>query len=265
MYEEHWSLKELPFENVPDPRFFYTSTEHEEALLRLRYAISRRKGAIMLTGEVGCGKTLLSRVLTVELAEGSYEIALIPNPTMNPSDLIREILYQLGREKSSSSKAELLESLNDELLKNMERGKETIIIVDEAQAIEDTHTLEELRLLLNFQLNDRFLMTLTLIGQPELRGKIKRIPQLDQRIAIRYHLRPLSLEETARYIHSRLQVAGGSQEIFKQEAIDLVYSYTQGVPRKINNVCDMALLVGYSARANQIDERILSNVIEEFK
>lgn len=265
MYEEYWSLKGLPFENVPDPRFFYTSAEHEEALLRLRYAISRRKGAIMLTGEVGCGKTLLSRVLTMELPEGRYEVAMIPNPTMSPSDLIKEILYQLGRESSASSKAELLQCLNDELLKNMERGKETLIIVDEAQAIEDVHTLEELRLLLNFQLNDRFLMTLTLIGQPELKGMIKKIPQLDQRIAIRYHLRPLNLQETGNYVHFRLKAAGASREIFTKEATGLIYSYTQGVPRKINNVCDLALLVGYSARADQIDGRILSGVIDEFK
>lgn len=265
MYEEYWSLKGLPFENVPDPRFFYTSTEHEEALLRLRYAISRRKGAIMLTGEVGCGKTLLSRILTMELPEGKYEIALIPNPTMDPSDLIKEILYQLGQESASSSKAELLQSLNGELLKNMERGKETLIIVDEAQAIEDIHTLEELRLLLNFQLNDRFMMTLILMGQPELKGKIKKTPQLDQRIAIRYHLKPLDFQETGNYIHFRLKIAGASKEIFTKEALESIYSYTQGVPRKINNVCDLALWVGYGSRADRIDERIVASVIEEFQ
>ncbi|OGG56872.1 MAG: hypothetical protein A3F84_10810 [Candidatus Handelsmanbacteria bacterium RIFCSPLOWO2_12_FULL_64_10] len=257
MYREHWGLKELPFENVPDPRFFYPSPEHQEALMRLFYAVNNRKGAAMLTGEVGCGKTILSRTLVQDLSTDRYEVGLVANPSLPPLDFLREILYQLGMESSSTSKIDLLHALNDVVVRNLNAGKDTVILIDEAQAIDDEATLEELRLLLNFQLNERFLLTLILIGQPELREKVGRIRQLDQRIAIKYHLGPLSLEETHKYILYRLEKAGLQKEIVSPEAFTLIHRLTHGIPRDINNLCDLSLLLGFSGGAREIDLQLV--------
>jgi general secretion pathway protein A len=253
VYREHWGLKELPFENVPDPRYFYPSPEHQEALMRIFYAVNNRKGAAMLTGEVGCGKTILSRTLIQDLSGDRYEVGLVANPSLSPLDFLREILYQLGVESNSSSKLDLLHALNDLVVKNLNAAKDTVILIDEAQAIEDEATLEELRLLLNFQLNERFLLTLILVGQPELREKVGRIRQLDQRIAIKYHLGPLSPEETRKYILYRLEKAGAQKEILSPEGFSLIHRNTHGIPRDINNLCDMCLLLGFGSGAHELD------------
>ncbi|MBI4594912.1 MAG: AAA family ATPase [Candidatus Tectomicrobia bacterium] len=265
MYEAYWGLKGLPFENVPDPKFFYATAEYEEALVRMNYAVSRRKGAAMLTGEVGCGKTLLSRIFIQNLPNDSYEVALITNPAMSPLDFIKEVVCQFGIETKSSSKSELLQILNTTLLKNMEQEKNSTLIIDEAQAIEDVNTFEELRLLLNFQLNDCFLLTLIFLGQPELKEQVRKIPQLDQRIAMKYHLRPLDLDSVSKYISFRLGKVGAEKAIFSQKAVEYVYQFTQGIPRKINNLCDLALLVGSSSKMKMIEEPIILKLIDEFR
>ena len=262
MYLEYWDFKEYPFENVPDPKFMYYSEKHEEALVRLIYAAKRKKGAALLTGDVGCGKTVLSKVFIQQLPEDKYDIGLITNPTLEPSDFLKEILYQLGLHPDTNSKADLLNILNEKMLENMKQDKTTLLIIDEAQLI-SKQTFEEIRLLLNFQLNDRFLLTLILIGQPELRDIVRGIKQLDQRIGIRYHLSPLNFEETVKYIAFRLQRAGLTRGIFTRQAVDEVYNYSQGVPRKINNVCDMSLLIGFSSKKKVIDSKIIKNVIED--
>ncbi|MBI3827511.1 MAG: AAA family ATPase [Candidatus Rokubacteria bacterium] len=172
MYEAYWSLTEPPFDNSPNPRFFYLSPEHEEALLRLVYAVRQRKGCAMLTGEYGCGKTTLSRALIQRLEAERYEIGLLTNPSWTPIDFFREILYQLGTETQERGKPELLHQLNDVFFRNYQAGRDTVVIVDEAQLIEDA-VFEELRLLLNFQTDDRFLVTLLLIGSPELAAKVR--------------------------------------------------------------------------------------------
>ncbi len=265
MYEKYWGLNELPFENVPDPRFLYRSTQHDEALMRLLYAVKAQKGAAMLSGDVGCGKTTVSRAFVQELSCEEYEVGIIANPSLAALDFLKEILYQLGIEKTSESKPELLRILNDALLKNLAQKKKTVLIVDDAQAIEDVVTFEELRLLLNFQLNDQFLLNLVLIGQPELRDKVVRIPQLDSRISIRYHLRPMDLKDTAQYILFRLKVAGMQRNIFTKESIENIYDYTGGVPRRINNICDLSLLVGFTKKIELIDSKIIQQLIDDAK
>jgi len=265
LYEKYWGLNILPFENVPDPRFFYRSSQHEEALMRLVYATKAQKGAAMLAGEIGCGKTTLSRVFIQELASDEYEIGPIANPCLSPTDFLREILYQLGVEKSVEGKTEMLHMLNDKMLDNLNNGKKTIVIIDEAQAIESETTLEELRLLLNFQLNEKFLMTLILIGQPEFRERVTSIKQLDSRISIRYHLKHLDLNDTIKYIIFRLKVAGLKKNIITKEAVEKIYLYTKGVPREINNICDLALLDGFSTEAELINTKIIQKLIEDTK
>lgn len=262
MYLEYWGFEKYPFENVTDPEFMYYSQEHEEALLRLFYTAKRKKGAALLTGEIGCGKTLLSKVFIQQLPEAEYDVGFMINPTLEPLEFLKEILNQLGLNPDTNSKGDILDLLNKKMLDNMKLNKTTLLIIDEAQ-LAYSETFEEMRLLLNFQSNDRFLLTLILIGQPELGDIIKGIEQLNQRIAIRYHLNPLNFEETIKYIAFRLKKSGLTKNIFTRQALDEVYQYSQGIPRKINNVCDISFLMGFGAKAKSIDSRIIKEAIED--
>jgi general secretion pathway protein A len=263
MYETYWELSEPPFDNSPNPKFFYLSPEHEEALVRLVYTVRHRKGCGMLTGEYGCGKTTLSRALIQRLEAERYEIGLLTNPRWNATDFLREALYQLGVETSEKSKPELLHMLNDVFFRHYREGRDTVIIVDEAQLLDDEGVFEELRLLMNFQTDDRFLVTLLLIGSPELREKVRRLKHLDQRITIRYHLNTLDDAHTSAYVAHRLKMAGRTAPIFTEEAVKLIFDFTRGTPREINNLCDVALLVGYTKRVKEINERIVAEVIKD--
>lgn len=254
-YETYWKLTALPFENVPDPKFYFPAPMHEEALHRLLYGVQTRKGAVMLTGEIGCGKTLLSRELSLHLAGQQYDMALIANPSFGVEDFLTEILYQLGIEPTKT-KVQLLHLLNERLLDNYKKGKQTIIVVDEAQAIPDDQVFEELRLLLNFQLNDRFLVTLVLMGQPELNERVTALKQFAQRIAIKYHLGGFSQEETAQYVDFRLKAAHCQREVFTKDALTVVFQRSGGIPRNINRLCDLCLLIGSMDRATNIDRTI---------
>jgi len=263
MYEAYWELSEPPFDNSPNPKFFYLSPEHEEALVRLVYTVRHRKGCGMLTGEYGCGKTTLSRALIQRLEAERYEIGLLTNPRWNATDFLREALYQLGVETTEKSKPDLLHVLNDLFFRNYREGRDTVIIVDEAQLLDDEGVFEELRLLMNFQTDDRFLVTLLLIGSPELREKVRRLKHLDQRITIRYHLNTLDAAHTSAYIAHRLKMAGRTQPIFTEEAVKLIFDFTRGTPREINNLCDVALLVGYTKRMKEVGEKIVAEVIKD--
>ena len=263
MYEEYWGLREKPFENTPNPRFFYHSREHEEAFARLVYAIRERKGAAMISGEYGCGKTLLGRALMAELSDSRYEVAVLSNPKLSASQFLKEVVHQLGWNGGSNDKVTLMHTLNEILYGNFRRDKETVILIDEAQAIPDEEVFEEIRLLLNFQLNDRFLLTLLLLGQPELREKVEKIPQLSQRIAIRYHLKSLTYPETQTYVKHRLKIAGAYYDMFDDQSYPLLFEFTGGVPRKINNLCDLCLFEGLGERATRIGGTIVKNVIED--
>jgi general secretion pathway protein A len=263
MYEAYWELSEPPFDNSPNPKFFYLSPDHEEALVRLVYTVRHRKGCGMLTGEYGCGKTTLSRALIQRLEAERYEIGLLTNPRWNATDFLREALYQLGVETPEKSKPELLHMLNDLFFRNYREGRDTVIIVDEAQLLDDEGVFEELRLLMNFQTDDRFLVTVLLIGSPELREKVRRLKHLDQRITIRYHLNTLDAAHTSAYVAHRLKMAGRTTPIFTDEAVKLIFDFTRGTPREINNLCDVALLVGYTKRVREVSERIVAEVIKD--
>jgi general secretion pathway protein A len=262
MYLEYWGLKKYPFENVPDPNFMFYSTEHEEALSRIIYGLERNKGAILLTCEIGCGKTMLSRVLIQKLTDDKFDIGLIANPSLEPTEFLIEAVYQLGISATSNAKTDILRALNNKLLENANNNKNTILIIDEGQAIYKD-TFEEIRMLLNFQMNDRYLLNLILMGQPELRDTIREIRQLDQRIAIRYHLNPLGDKETKQYILFRLEKAEVKKNIFSDEAFEEIYHYSGGIPRKINNICDLALLIGFGEKAKIIDKKIVSKVLKD--
>lgn len=264
MYTDYWNLREKPFELTPDPQYVYYSKEHEEALMRLIYTIRDLKGAMLLTGLYGCGKTILSRVFLNELIGSKYEVALITNPRLTARELLSEIIYQLGGgNPNTDSKAKLLRMFNEIIYANLNIGKETVIVIDEAQAIENIDTFEELRLLLNFQQNDRFLITLILIGQSELRKRLKELPQLKQRLMIEYHLNPLDEQDTRRYIEHRLKIAGAKQPIFDSKAKKMIYRYSSGTPRIINGISDMALLEAYLQNKEIIDESVIKKVVND--
>ncbi|HST09595.1 MAG TPA: AAA family ATPase [Terriglobales bacterium] len=260
-YTTYWGLRTFPFENVPDPRFYVPCYQHDAAHRWLSYGIQARKGLLLLTGDIGCGKTLLSRRLIVGLAPAQYDIALVANPALSPSELLDEVLSQFGL-ASVPSKTGRLQTLNDRLELNEQQGITSVLVVDEAQAIESVQAFEELRLLTNFQLNDRFLLTIVLIGQPELRHRVAEIPQLNQRIAVRAHLAPFTAEETASYISARMGAATQRTDVFTKEAIAGIYEQSKGIGRLINALCDQCLFAGAVEKASQIDDRLVQQAAQ---
>ncbi len=264
MYEEYWGLKEKPFENTPDPKFFYSSSQHEEALARMLYTVREFKGSGLLTGVYGCGKTLLARALLKELQKDVYKVAIINNPKLDELEMLRMIAYNLGSYDLPTRKADVLIKLETIFKENLMDAKKTVIIIDEAHSIEDNNIFEEIRLLLNYQLEEKFLVTILLLGQPELKEKIENIKQLNQRIAMRYHLTSLNQKETEEYISHRLKIAQAKQNPFLPEAIQLIYQHSGGIPRRINHICDTTLLSAMGAELKTIDKSFVQEVMESF-
>lgn len=265
MYEAYWGLQEPPFSLTPDPRFLYLSRGHEDALMMLHYAITRNKGAAMLCGDIGLGKTTVSRKLLEYLDPNQFKIVLIVNPILTPVQIMQEILSQLGTESQSRNRQVLVQLIHDVLIGMYERGQRVVLIIDEAHLIRSTATLEELRLLLNCQMNDQFLINLLLLGQLELKPKLDKVPALQQRIAIRYTIKPLDVQETGAMIEHRLRTAGytGEQSPFTPDAIYEVHKFSQGVPRLISQAADNALLIGSMQKAKRIDGYTMHAVLDE--
>ena len=258
-YTMYWGLQTLPFDNVPDPRFYVPCSQHDTAHKWLSYGIQTRKGMLLLTGDIGCGKTLLSRRLIIGMSPDQYDVALVANPALSPSELLDEVLSQFGLDLVRS-KTGRLQTLNERLQSNAQRGINSVLVVDEAQAIESVKGFEELRLLTNFQLNDRFLLTVVLIGQPELRHRVAGIPQLNQRIAVRAHLGPFTPEETTSYITARMGAVTHRTDVFTKEAMAVIYELSKGIGRLVNALCDQCLFAGEIEKASQIDARIVQRV-----
>ena len=265
MYTSYWGLSVPPFENVPSQELFYESPQHEEALVRLVYAVEHKKGLAVLTGEVGSGKTTISRVLFDYLNNDGFEVVTIVNPTLSPVDLYRAILMKLGEPVEEDSKTILLNRLADRLTQNTENDINTILIIDEAHLIKDRAILEELRMMLNLQHNNQFLITLLLIGQPALAANLASLKPLKERVAIRYDLKPLDFVDTARYILYRLKQCGAQRGIFTKAALEPLYTYSKGVPLKINNLCERSLLIGMMNNSRVVNAVVVKEAIEDMK
>jgi len=236
----------MPFNVTPDPKFLFLSPTHQDALSHLRYGIEEKKGFIVLTGEVGCGKTTICRTLLNELDENNCETILILNPRINEEQLIVNILRELG-EPIPENSADLMGHLNDALLQRISRGKDLVMIIDEAQNL-SFEVMEQIRLLSNLETDDQKLLQIIMLGQPELKARLreKRLRQLKQRVLVYYDLFPLNLLETEAYIQHRLSLAGGmGRPRFTGPAVRKIHKKTQGTPRLINNLCDKALLSAY--------------------
>ncbi|MFH1398061.1 MAG: AAA family ATPase [Candidatus Omnitrophota bacterium] len=273
MYESYWCLKEKPFQNTPDSNYLYLSGQHEDALMKLSYVVAQDLGCGLLTGVFGCGKTLLGRVVVNGLGKDRYASAFVNCLTASePAELLRAIVRSLSPQSLPEKKTEimadsLLEKLNNILLDNIRDGKRNIIIVDEAHTIEDPRIFEQLRMILNFQQEDKFLLTLLIFGQPELKDKVTISKPLEQRIAVRCHLNPFSEEDVGKYILHRLKISGRpdpSAEVFTKEAIKFIAKYSGGIPRRINTLCDLVLMTGFAKKANQIDQDLVELAIKDF-
>lgn len=264
MYLKHWKLKHFPFENVGNPAYFFETDCTRDIMDDLQDAIARRKGAILLTGEIGCGKTTLIEHFLLGLDEKKYDIALITYPCFEPLEMLREINMQLGLQPEADDRNTLLHTLQHRLAENAAEGRDTLICIDEAQSIPSITTFEELRLLLNFKVPDKFLLTLIFVGQPELKRKINKLPQLKQRISLHLHLGPLSEQDTTRYMLHRLDAAGSRRCILTRQAVDTVYQQTRGVPRRINHLADRCLLQGMRSGALLLDRRLVRETMKRY-
>jgi general secretion pathway protein A len=265
MYQAYWGLQKPPFANVPTQQLFYRSPQHEEALSRLLYVIEHQRGVAMLTGEVGCGKTTVTKSLMKYLDPERYRFYLLSNPALEPLDLIKSILLQIGQAVQNGSKPVLLNQLQQVLSRHTDQGTRTVLAIDEAHVIVDQATLDEVRMLLNLQLNEQFLITLILLGQPPLLERIDKLQPLKERISVKYTLAPLDMPNALKYIVFRLKCAGASRGLFTNESIERIYEYSRGIPLRINNLCDRCLLIGYMRRAQVVDSRIVGDAIDDLQ
>jgi general secretion pathway protein A len=247
MYHAHYGFLRSPFEMTPDPAFLWMSDAHREGLATLVYGVQARKGFVLLTGEVGTGKTTLLHALLAQLDRNTLA-AFIFNPRLEPLDFFRMLFDELGIETPCSSKAEFLIALNRFLIERLQQDRPTLLIIDEAQQL-SAEMLEEVRLLSNLETPVSKLLQIILVGQPELAEMLARpeLRQLRQRIVLRHELRPFTRDETATYVHERLRVAGYTgKELFDKRALRALYDVSGGVPRLVNVVCDGALLLGFA-------------------
>ncbi|MBU0675292.1 MAG: AAA family ATPase [Proteobacteria bacterium] len=265
MYNKHFNLEEKPFSIAPDPRFLYMSEKHREALAHLLYGLKSDGGFILLTGEVGTGKTTVFRCLLDQLPEG-INLAFVFNPKLSSEELLATVCDELGIEYPATvtSSKLLVDAINRYLLKNHSEGRKTVLVIDEAQNL-TTDVLEQVRLLTNLETNQRKLLQIIMIGQPELRDLLSRpeLRQLAQRITARYHLGPLSRREIGPYINHRLAVAGHRKKIFSDRVISSIHDLTGGIPRLINVLCDRALLGTYVQGRDQVNQKTLFQAARE--
>ncbi len=264
MYKAYFGLSELPFTIGPNPKYLYLSDQHREAMAHLLYGLSEQGGFVLLTGEVGTGKTTLCRSVLQQQPD-NVEVALILNPRATSIELLQYICDELKIDYRGSDSAKVLnDALNHYLLDAYANDRRVVVMIDEAQQL-SIETLEQVRLLTNLETNKDKLMQIILVGQPELNDMLssKHLRQLSQRIKSRYHLGELDLQQLGAYIKNRLRVAGCERELFSKKAIKKIYSYTKGVPRLINVLCDRCLMGAYATDRAIVDHQVVDQAAKE--
>jgi len=265
MFQDHFGISENPFANTPDPRYLFMSPSHKEALAHLVYGVNGESGFVLLTGEIGTGKTTLCRYLADHIPQG-VELALCVNPRQSEAELLETICDEINItvHGSRSRVKDLTDSINAYLLDVNARGGRAVVIIDEAQNLGFAQ-LEQVRLLTNLETAKRKLLQIILVGQPELKTRIEQpdLVQLSQRITARYHLPPMGDHETDAYIRHRLRVAGLGNEVFSDEALTVIRESVRGVPRLINSVCERCLLGAYAKGAHGVDAALARQSVRE--
>jgi len=263
MYTQFYGFTEKPFTLIPNPEFLYLSPDHKNALTHLEYGLSEGQSFIMLSGDIGTGKTTLVRYL-LDHADDDLDVAMVFNTNVDADQLLILILQELDLPVSHNDKAGMIDTLFQYLIEKFSAGRRVLIVIDEAQNL-DGGALEEVRMLSNLQSNEHILLQVMLVGQPELRDTIESpaLAQLNQRIAVRFHLKALTEDETVKYIRYRLQKAGGRADLFGDDAMALIFQASQGVPRLINKLCDAALVYGYADSLKHIDHSTVEQVLQD--
>jgi general secretion pathway protein A len=269
MYKKFYGLSRNPFEISPDPYFFYPTPRHNEALANLNYGVQRRKGVVVVTGEVGTGKTLLVRCLLDSLNRNQIAFAYVFNPRLSVPDFLRYVLTDLRLPMSGRTKSEMLAYLNSYLIARFRRGTTAVLVVDEAQLL-SWELLEEVRLLTNLETSQQKLLQIVLVGQPELDRRLDspHLRQLKQRVGLRCSLEPLGIDELRGYVLRRLELAGANSHggsIFSDGAIAAIHKYSRGIPRLINTLCENSLVSGYARQSKEIGENIVKEVAADFR
>ena len=266
MYESYWQLHQRPFENCLDPRFYYAGPSHQAALLKLRYAIENRRGGALLGGASGTGKTLLVKMLETALGKDLKPLVHLLFPQMPADQLLAYLAAELlgsPHGPDSPSLHQSVRQIEHFLAENTRKQRHAVVVVDEAHLLEDRRTLEAIRLLSNFEWDGRLGLTLLLVGQPGLLPTLERMPQLEERLGVKCLLRPFTEQETADYVAHRLKVAGAGRTVFEPEALQTLHELTRGVARRINRLCDLALLIGYAEGQQTVTAAQLESVCQE--
>ena len=266
MYQEFYGFREKPFALTPDPQFFYLNESHWTAVESLLYGIQQRVGFMVVTGEIGTGKTTLGRVLLEKLDE-KVKTAVILNSFLTEGDLLKVILQDFGFPCRGRSKKDRMDALNFSLVERLSQGENTVLIIDEAQKL-SIAVLEQIRMLSNLETEKEKILQIILMGQPELNQKLQSpaLEQLNQRVAIRHHLLPLPATKTGEYIHHRLRTAGAQESItFTKSALKSIHQFSGGTPRLINLLCDRALLAGFMEQTHQIDREIIRQAAKSLR
>lgn len=265
MYEQFWNLNRSPFENTHDSQFYFPSQTHQSALLKMRYVVENRQGAAMLVGGIGAGKSFLVNQLVHELPAAHDPVVRILYPQMSPPELLGYIASELGQEQTLESQGldHVIRFIEQQLRRFCENGRHPLIIIDDAQLITDQGVFQALQLLLNFRQHAGIEFSVVFVGERSLLPQIQRIRQLDERIAVKAVIQPLSHEETGEYVNHRLQAAGCDRAVFDESAIQSLFELSGGIPRKINRLCDLSLLVGYADNLEAITANEIEAVSEE--
>ena len=269
MYNSYFGFRELPFNQTPDSSFFFPSEKHKTALDALIYAIKQRKGFVVVTGEIGSGKTTVARTLLKKMGS-EIKSAVVTNTFLTPKGIITLILEDLGVMYRPSSKERLLLQLNEFLLTAAQQDQDIVLLIDEAQNL-SPQCLEEVRMLSNLETEKDKLLQIVLIGQPELRRKLgmARLEQFRQRISVHYHIHPLSDSETKSYVLHRLNCAKANgrdlNDLFEPQTFELIYEFSHGLPRLINKLCDHALFIGFVSDKKTITPSVIKEAIQELR